>query len=429
MKVSFEVSESHSKLWSNTDWRYGILMGGRGNGRSGTASRYAVSQLLGKEYMRGAIMRSVQSDIRASCWAEINDRIIEQGIQSDFRITENDMFIERGSNSLRAHGFKASSGSLTARLKSLAGYNFVWDEEAEETGEDEFRKLDDTLRTVKGRIRILLTLNTPSKSHWIIKKWFDLEPHPEAQGFYIPHLKPEAKDVLYIGGTWRDNAPNMDRHTIERYEAYKYTNPSYYWQVIEGLAPDEVRGKIFNGWTQIDCVPQGARLVRFGVDWGWFPDPTVAVAMYYYNGSYIFDELVYDTQVEDAILVEAIKNVPGWNTAAAICGADEPKSVEVLKKYHVSARRTDNRKGSVQFRIRAASAKKIQVTRRSHKLWESYENYRWAEDKDGNPTGEPDHKFSDGMDAVTYAIADMNPVSEFFSDMPKMPRHSGNIAV
>jgi hypothetical protein len=51
-------------------------MGGRGNGRSGTASR-VTSRLLGKEYARGAIMRAVREDIRTSCWQEIIDRIDE----------------------------------------------------------------------------------------------------------------------------------------------------------------------------------------------------------------------------------------------------------------------------------------------------------------------------------------------------------------
>ena len=200
MKVKYETHESHSPLWQNTDWRYALLVGGRGNGRSGTASRYAVSQLLSKEYTRGAIMRATREDIRASCWSEIIDRLGEQKILDSFHITDNDMFIERGQNSLRAHGFRASSGSLTARLKSLAGYNFIWIEEAEEIGEKEFRTLDDTLRTIKGRIRIVFTLNTPPKNHWILRKWFDLI-SSDVQGFYVPHLKPDAKDVIYIGGT------------------------------------------------------------------------------------------------------------------------------------------------------------------------------------------------------------------------------------
>lgn len=428
MKVQFELHESHIPVFENKTARYIILMGGRANARSGTASRYAVSRLLGKEYTRGAIMRAVHGDIRASCWGEINDRIVEQGIVDKFHIVDNDMFIEYGKNSLRAHGFKASSGSLTARLKSLAGYNFVWIEEAEEIGENEFRTLDDTLRTVKGRITIVLTLNTPPKSHWILKKWFDLIPS-DIKGFYIPKLRADVKDVLFITGTYRENLPNLDEHTVNRYLAYKNTNPSYYWQVIEGLSPEEKRGKIFTGWQQIDSIPQEARLVKFGVDWGWSPDPTVAVALYYYNGAYILDELVYDTEIEDEFLANAIKGVPGWEQVQAICGADELKSIEILKKYRIRAEKTDNRAGSVNYRIKATATKKVYVTRRSVKLWESYENYSWAEDKDGNPKNEPDHHLSDGMDASTYAVASINPMQNYLNPRPQAPRVRKNIAV
>jgi hypothetical protein len=39
MRVRFEVAEGHVPLWERDDWRIAVLMGGRGNGRSGTASR------------------------------------------------------------------------------------------------------------------------------------------------------------------------------------------------------------------------------------------------------------------------------------------------------------------------------------------------------------------------------------------------------
>src|SRR3990167_10486663 len=203
-KVKFEVDNSHISLWENKDWRYAILMGGRGNGRSGTASRFSISQLLGKEYTRGAIMRATREDIRASSWQALNDRLIEQNAQAikGLSITDGDMAMEYGQNSLKAFGFRASSGSLTARLKSLEGLNFIWIEESEEIGEKEFMTLDDTLRTIKGRIRIILTLNTPYKNHWILKKWFDLEPARvdgfSVEGYYTPKLKESVKDVLYI---------------------------------------------------------------------------------------------------------------------------------------------------------------------------------------------------------------------------------------
>jgi phage terminase large subunit len=424
MKVNFEVHESHIPLWEDESWRYALLMGGRGNGRSGTASRYSISQLISKEYTRGAIMRATREDIRTSCFGDIMDRLKEQNITDSFRITENDMFIERGQNSLRAHGFRASSGSLTARLKSLADYNFIWIEEAEEIGEEEFRKLDDTLRTTKGRIRIVFTLNTPAKSHWIIKKWFNLIPHQEAKGFYIPQLK-DLKDTIFIGGTWKENEPNLEKHTIDRYQEYKNYNPGYYWQVIEGLSPDEVRGKIFTGWQQIDDVPPEARLEKFGVDYGWFPDPACAVAIYYWNGSYIIDELAYGNYLSNEFLAGKIKEV---GNATTIADSAEPKSIAEMNKYGISVLGAEKGKDSVNFRIKAASQKKIFVTRRSKNVWQSYENYAWKEDKDGNPRNEPDHTWSHAMDAVTYPIASMhNKKSDIIIHKP--PKQKTNIAL
>ena len=423
MKVRYEIHESHLPLWERTDWRYAILMGGRGNGRSGTASRYAISQLLSKEYTRGAMMRATHADIRASCWSEIMDRVREAEIQDDFHITDNEMYIERGNNSLRAHGFKASSGSLTARLKSLAGYNFIWIEEAEEIGEDEFRTLDDSLRTVKGRIRIVLTLNTPPKNHWIIRKWFDLAP-AEIPGFHIVTQKP-SPDTVFIGGSWRENAVNLDAHTVERYKDYQYTNPKYYWQVIEGLSPDEVRGKIYTGWQLIDSVPTEARLVRFGLDYGWFPDPACAVAIYYWNGSYIIDELAYGTELTNEFLAGEIKKV---GNAITIADSAEPKSIAEQRKYGISVQGAEKGKDSVSFRIKVVSQKKIYVTRRSKNVWQSYENYAWAEDKDGNPKNEPEHTWSHAMDALGYAIASMhNKTSDIH--IPTRPRERVNIAL
>jgi hypothetical protein len=48
----------------------------------------------------------------------------------------------------------------------------LWNEEAEEIGRDEFKKIDESLRTTKGRIRIVIMLNTPPKNHWIIQFLF-----------------------------------------------------------------------------------------------------------------------------------------------------------------------------------------------------------------------------------------------------------------
>ena len=407
MKMEFEVLPDFISLWERNYWRYAILMGGRGAGRSTAASQYGVSRLPAKEYMRGAIMRAVLSDIRHSIWKETHDRILEQGIEKSFHIKDSDMQVKYGGNSLQAHGFRASSGSLTARLKSLANYNTVLIEEAEEIGEGEFRTLDDTLRTIQGDIHIIMMLNPPPKNHWIIQKWFDLE-ESEQEGFYIPKLKTSITDTLFITGNYRNNIDNLDKHTVERYEHYKITKPDYYWQMITGLVPEVVRGKIYRGWELINEVPKGATLLRFGVDWGWYPDNSAVIALYYYDGKYIIDELVVGTELEHEVLVAKIKNVSGWERIVAVCGADEPSSINIFQKHGIKAEKCDNSKGSVDYGIKIVSSKKIMVTKRSVNVWAGYEIYAWAEDKDGNPKGEPNHNGSDPMDAVRYAFASLS---------------------
>lgn len=413
MKVKFEVHDTHAALWERDDWRYAIIMGGRGNGRSGTASRYAVSQLLGKEYTRGAMMRAVHSDIRASCWGEINDRVTEQGITDQFRITDNEMFIERGQNSLRAHGFRASSGSLTARLKSLAGYNFIWIEEAEEIGEDEFRTLDDSLRTVKGRIRIVLSLNTPSKNHWLIKRWFDLEPHPEAQGFYTPRLKGSATDAIYIPGTYRENLPNLDLHTVRRYEDYKRSKPAYYWQMIEGLSPDTVMGRIYSGWREVPCVPPEARLIGYGLDFGYDPDPAAVVAIYYHNGGYILDEKLYERKLLDDQLATYLNLYP---KAPIIADSAEPKAIAGLQARGLNVIGVEKGQDSVEFGIKHVQsfASRISYTATSRNLKDEYEEYAWKRTKEAveeeDHLGIEDPKCENHcMSAIRYALVTLVP--------------------
>jgi phage terminase large subunit len=401
MRVDFQVHESHIPLWERQDWRYAFLMGGRGNGRSGTASRYVVSRLLGAEYTRGALMRAVHSDIRTSSWAEVSDRLAEQNITDAFRVTENDMNIERGQNSLRAHGFKASSGSYTARLKSLANYNLVWIEEAEEIGEREFMTLDDSLRTTKGPIRIICTLNTPPKSHWIIKRFFDLEPS-DAPGFFQPRLKADATDAIYIPGTFRDNLPNLDEHTVHRYEDYRQSKPAYYWQMIEGLCPEVVLGRIYTGWKMIESVPHEARLLGYGLDFGFDPDPAAILAIYWYNGGYILDEKLYQTELLNAHLAATLNGLP---KAPVVADSAEPKSIAELQQHKLNVIPCDKGADSVDFGIKQVQGLRINYTRSSVNLHKEYESYAWKINKDGQAVGIEDPKCANHlMSAARYGL-------------------------
>ena len=158
------VNEEYKPLFTEKP-RYFLLMGGRGGGRSTVASQFATAKLTAPEYFRCAIMRLVLGDIRNSIYKEITDRIEEKEIENSLDIADNAMIIKYGANSINAVGFRKSSGEQKSKLKSLASYNCIIIEEADEIPEEDFMQLDDSLRTIKGDIVIILLLNPPPKTH------------------------------------------------------------------------------------------------------------------------------------------------------------------------------------------------------------------------------------------------------------------------
>ncbi len=330
------VNEIYEPLFSRpSNIRYIILMGGRGGGRSTVASQFVLSKLIDLgTYFRCAIMRFVLSDIRNSIYREIIDRAEETEAINSLEVSNGSMVIEYGTNSINAVGFRKSSSDQTSKLKSLANYNTIIVEEADEIPEEDFMQLDDSLRTLKGDIVIIIMLNPPPRSHWIIKRWFNLIPHPEVKGFYTPVLKEEVKDdTLFISANYKDNIVNLSEQSIKNYEQYRDTNPTHFWNVVEGLVPEVLRGKIYTNWKEIDEVPHEARLIARGLDFGYHPDPCALTDVYEYNGGYIFDEIVYQTNLSNRQLGTIILNQP--EKILVVADNAEPKAIAELYEMGV----------------------------------------------------------------------------------------------
>lgn len=407
------VNNKYRDLFT-TNSRYVILMGGRGAGRSTVASQYANARLIAPEYFRCAVMRYVLGDIRNSIFREITDRAQENGILSHLQVNDTMMTIDYGANSINAVGFKKSSGDQKAKLKSLANYNCVIIEEADEIPELDFMQLDDSLRTLKGNIRVILLLNPPAKSHWIIQRWFDLLPSG-TKDFYLPKLKPEATDTLFIHTSYKDNEKNLDRQSIANYENYRMTKPSHYWNMVKGLVPEVVRGKIYSGWREIEAVPHEATLVRRGLDFGYSNDPTALVDIYRYNGGYILDEQLYRKGMLNNQIADFINALPGPNTLI-VADSAEPKSIDELKLREINILPAVKGPGSVTAGISFVQGQRISYTKRSTNLKKEYDDYAWFEDKDGKTINEPKPGEDHIMDAIRYGFSSLSSPDEFISE-------------
>lgn len=405
MELQQTVNSRYAALFTKPP-HYAILMGGRGAGRSTVASQLADAKLVAQEYFRCAIMRLVLGDIRNSIYREIIDRAEEKGIREFLDINDTQMVIRHGANSINAVGFKKSSGEQKAKLKSLANYNCIIIEEADEIAEADFMQLDDSLRTLKGDITVILLLNPPAKDHWIIRRWFDLLPSGE-KDFYVPKLKDSIADTLFIHTTWEDNRENIAPESAERYESYRTTKPAHYWNMVRGLVPETVKGKIYSGWQQVEEVPFGARLERYGLDFGYTNDPTALIAVYYHDGGYILDEITFQTGLSNQQIADIIKMHP---QSIVIADSAEPKSIDEIRKGRIVILPAAKGPGSVNQGIQYVQAQRISVTRRSENTWNEYSNYAWLVDKEDVTLNVPKDAYNHAMDAIRYAIASIkNP--------------------
>lgn len=397
-----QVNEVYAPLFTQKP-RYFILMGGRGAGRSTVASQFANAKLVATEYFRCAIMRYVLGDIRNSIYREITDRAEENGIIDSLHINDSTMTIRYGNNSINAVGFRKSSGDQKSKLKSLANYNCVIVEEADEIPEADFMQLDDSLRTLKGDVVVILLLNCPPKSHWIIQRWFDLLPSG-VKDFYIPKLKAGIKDTVFIHTSYKDNERNISAQSVVNYEGYKKTKPDHYYNMIAGLVPEVVRGKIFSGWRLIEEIPHEARLERYGLDFGYTNDPTAIVAIYKYDGGYILDEVAFNKGLQNNQIAAILQN---QDASVIIADSAEPKSIDELILYNLTVLPSKKGIDSIKNGIQLVQQQRISVTARSANIWKEYNNYAWLEDKDGKTLNKPKPGYDHSMDAIRYAISSM----------------------
>lgn len=245
--MTFEYAKPYLPLFK-TKARYIHFFGGRGRGGSFTATQYALQLITGTDYFRGYFMREVFNDIRDSLWRDFKDRIEENETinKNDFAFNDSQMtvtYIPTG-NTIISKGFKKSSGNRTAKLKSLAGATHVFIEEAEENDEVSFRQLDDSLRTTKADTKIIMVFNPPHKSHWIIKRWYNLT-EAKQTGYFHAIPRGDANNLLSIHSTYTDNLANLNDSFVINLLNYKTTDPDYYYTMVEGLITEGVKGRIF----------------------------------------------------------------------------------------------------------------------------------------------------------------------------------------
>lgn len=422
--ITFVFNEVYEPVFT-TKARYIDIFGGRAAGRSHFATDYFLFLITQPAYFRGCFLRNVFGDIRDSLFQDFKDRLEEKTLagelnEEDFDINESKLTIHfrPTGNTIISKGFKKSSGNRSAKLKSLAGLTHVMIEEADENNETDVNKLDDSIRTNKiDNIQIIFLHNPPSKNHWLMKRFYNLEDAGllDDQGKPLPYYRAIPKnnpDVLCIHSTYLDNLENLNEKTISKYKSYgdpesPFFNEEMYFVDVLGLVPEGARGRIYRNWKHITraffhSLPYES---YYGLDFGYSDDPVALVNIKSHNNRNFWDEVIYEPGLTNPELAKLmiLRGVP--KKARIYADNAEPKSIQELKDLgFTNIVAADKGPDSVLFGIKQISAMENYATEESKNLWMENEEYKWQVDNNGEVTDKPVGKFDHAKDAGRYAI-------------------------
>lgn len=232
--------------------------------------------------------------------------------------------------------------------------------------------------------------------------WIDFNP---TANFWAHREVANQPDADFITLTYLDNEALPDTIVKDIESAKERAKTSDYWNnwwKVYGLGKiGSLEGVCIKEWKEIK-LPLEARLLCYGMDFGYSNDPTTLIALYKYNNSYIFDEVIYQKKLLNSDISKLFKE----NDIREIVYADsaEPKSIAELKTYGHKVLPCTKGKDSIVYGINLINQNEIFVTDRSKNLIKELQSYTWMKDREGNTINKPIDAFNHCIDAARYAI-------------------------
>ena len=342
------------------------------------------------------VIRKIANTIRDSIYALFKSVISDWGLynQVEFRDSYLTIKFQNGSEII----FRGLDDS--EKIKSIANIDDIIIEEATELTLEDFSQLNLRLRSRNPYNQIHLMYNPVSKSNWVYNHW------------HIRELDTKTTSILHT--TYKHNK-FLTPDYIQTLEEMRETNFAYYkiYALGEFATLDKT---IFNNWKiedfdYVQLLKENKILKAvFGLDFGYVNDPTAfvcALADEPNRKLYIFNEFQEKGLLNNEIAKKIINL--GYAKEKIVADSAEQKSIEEIKRYGIY-RIVPARKGtgSILTGIQFIQQFKIIIHPLCTHIIEEFQNYTWKKDSNGIYVNIPVDKYNHGIDALRYAIEDIN---------------------
>lgn len=376
--------------------RFNVYYGGSGSGKSHFVVQKMIYKYLKYSNRKCLVIRKVGNTLRDSIYALFKSVISDWNLYNNVEFRDSYLTITfcNGSEFI----FKGLDDS--EKIKSIANIDDIVIEEATELSLEDFSQLNLRLRSKNLYNQIHLMYNPISKSNWVYQYWHEREI--------------DTKNTVLLHTTYKDNK-FLPKSYVDSLEEMKETNFTYYkiYALGEFATLDKL---VFNNWIvnnfdYHEILRENKDVIAlFGLDWGYTNDPTAFICVLADQVNkklYIFDEFQQRGLLNNQIAQKIIDM--GFSKEVISADSAEPKSIDELYRNGIH-RIKAVKKGanSILNGIQFIQQFQVIIHPKCQHIIEEFQNYTWQKDKNGIYINKPIDKYNHGIDALRYALEDIN---------------------
>jgi phage terminase large subunit len=353
----------------NTDKRINVFQGSSRASKTFNILIYFVYKLLNEDNKVLSVVRKTLPALKGSVLRDLKEVLLMFDVYDSNDWHTGDGYFQLGTNIIEWFSVDDET-KLRGRKRD---YLFI--NEATEISYDEYIQLN--LRTAD---LIVLDLNPSLWKSWI----YDLEAQP---------------DVKYNITTYKDN-PFLPQQQIEEIEKLQQRDPNL-WRIF-GLGQKGIPTKmVFTHQQYYTDLPQGAKLLGYGIDWG-YSDPSTLVKVSKLDDNIFCEELLYLRNITIPDFIYKIKDLGLNLTDDFICDSANPQAIEELRRNGINAKPV--KKNSILHGIDLIKRSNFFVHTNSINLQTELFSYIWKTDKNNNNLDEPSDSDNHIIDGIRYVL-------------------------
>lgn len=206
---------------------------------------------------------------------------------------------------------------------------------------------------------------------------------------------------ITIHSTYKDN-PYLSKEQVGAIEKNK--NDANWWRIYGEGETGGVEGNVYPSYEVIDEMPETFTGRCLGLDFGFVNDPTAIVDIRFQGWDLYVDLLCYETGLLNSDIAEYLTSNM-LHRLITVCDNAEQKSIVELQQKRIKAIPCVKGRGSVAGGIAQVKQFKLHVTKRSVKLLDELDNYKFIKDEATDTyTNETIDAWNHALDAVRYGV-------------------------